>query len=63
MKKKGFTFIEIMVATTLLLMLASMAATTAYNFIQAVNTYRGQFESLKYGISGLYGTVSLAKMT
>ena len=63
MKNKGFTFIEIMVATTLLLILSSMAATTAYNFIQTVNTYRGQFESLRDGISGLYGTVSLAKMT
>jgi hypothetical protein len=61
MKNKGFTFIEIIVATTLLIMLTSMAATTAYNFIQSVNTYRGQFESLKYGISGLYATVSLAK--
>src|SRR5262249_42717105 len=32
-----------------------------YNFMQSVNAYRGQFESLKYGISGLYATVSLAK--
>jgi prepilin-type N-terminal cleavage/methylation domain-containing protein len=62
-KIKGFTFIEMIVATTLLVILTSMAATTAYNFIQSVTSFRAQFESLRDSISGLYSTVSLAKMT
>jgi type II secretory pathway pseudopilin PulG len=63
MKTKAFTLIEMVVASTLLILLTSMATTTAYNFIQSVNTYRAQFESLRDSISGLYATVSLAKMT
>jgi type II secretory pathway pseudopilin PulG len=62
MKTKGFTLIEIVVASTLLIMLTSMATTTAYNFIQAVAKLKSQFENLRDNISGLYATVSSAKM-
>jgi prepilin-type N-terminal cleavage/methylation domain-containing protein len=62
MKTKGFTLIELVVASTLLIMLTSMATTTAYNFIQAVAKLKAQFENLRDNISGLYATVSSAKM-
>ena len=62
MKIKGFTLIELVVASTLLIMLTSMATTTAYNFIQAVAKLKSQFENLRDNISGLYATVSSAKM-
>lgn len=62
-KTNGFTLIELIVAMTLVAILTQMATTTAYNFIQSVNAYRGQFETLRDGINGLYATVSLAKMT
>jgi hypothetical protein len=39
-----------------------MATTTAYNFIQAVAKLKSQFENLRDNISGLYATVSSAKM-
>ena len=63
MKNKGFTFIEIIVATTLLLLLSELATTTAYHFMQAATNLKSQFENLRDGINGLYATVSLAKIT
>jgi type II secretory pathway pseudopilin PulG len=62
MKNKGFTFIEIIVATTLLIMLTSMAETTAYNLIQAVTKLKARYLNLKQNIAVLYTDLALAKM-
>jgi prepilin-type N-terminal cleavage/methylation domain-containing protein len=62
MKTKGFTFIELIVAMTLLLILSSVATTTAYNFIQAVTKLKTQYLNLKQNIAVLYTDLALAKM-
>jgi prepilin-type N-terminal cleavage/methylation domain-containing protein len=62
LKTGGFTLIELIVATTIMLMLTSMAATTAYNFIQAVAKLKTQYENLRYNIAVLYTDLAQAKM-
>jgi type II secretory pathway pseudopilin PulG len=59
-KKQGFTLLELVVACTLLIMLSTIATTTADNFIQAVKqlkitnqtlTYQTQVWSLKFTLA------------
>lgn len=47
---KGFTLIELVVACTLLMILSTIATTTADNFVQAVRSlnYRNQVWTLKF---------------
>jgi type II secretory pathway pseudopilin PulG len=46
MKTKGFTIVEIIVACTLLLLLATVATTSTYNFIQATANLKAQSISI-----------------
>jgi prepilin-type N-terminal cleavage/methylation domain-containing protein len=46
MKIKGFTLIELVVACVLLLLLATVATTTSYNFIQATVNLKAQSNSI-----------------
>lgn len=51
--KQGFTLLELVVACTLLMLLSTMATTTANNFVQAIKQLRAtnQVWSLKFALA------------
>jgi len=61
MKTKGFTFIEVIVSVTLLLLLSSIATTTMYNFLQATIKLNAQYRNIQ-NIMALHSALANAKM-
>jgi Tfp pilus assembly protein PilE len=61
MKIKGFTVVELVVACTLLLLLATVATTSTYNFIQSAANLKAQSNSIQK-IMALHSALINAKM-
>jgi type II secretory pathway pseudopilin PulG len=60
-KTNGFTFVEVIVATTLVIILTSMATSTIYNVVHTLIDIKSQYQSIQY-IIALRTAVAQAKM-
>jgi prepilin-type N-terminal cleavage/methylation domain-containing protein len=60
-KSNGFTFIEIIIATTLVLILTSMATSTIYNVVHTLMNIKSQYQNIQY-VMGVHSAVAQAKM-
>jgi type II secretory pathway pseudopilin PulG len=60
-KTNGFTFVEVIVATTLVIILTSMATSTIYNVVHTLIDIKSQYLSIQY-IVAVRTAVAQAKM-